>query len=78
MLWVSLLDLRRMRAREVDEATARHALAEIPPDALLWELAPRTLLYDCFKLAGGFASYSSYFQTVVNGHPSREVRAQTL
>jgi hypothetical protein len=78
MLWISLLDLKRMRAQEVDEVTARQALAEIPPDALIWELAPRSLPYDSFKLAGGYSSHSSYFQTVVNRHPSREVRAQTL
>jgi hypothetical protein len=78
MLYLSLLDLKRLQAQEIDAETARQALAAIPPDSLLWELAARSLPYDSIKLAGGLRSHQSYFQAVVTAHPSREVRAQTL
>lgn len=78
MLFISLLDLKRLQAQEIDAETAKQALAAIPPDSLLWELAARSLPYDSIKLAGGLRSYQGYFQAVVTAHPSREVRAQTL
>jgi hypothetical protein len=77
-LWISLLDLTRLRSPDVTAETARQALAAIPPDSRLWEIAPETLLFETVRLAGGLAQYAEYFQAVVTRHPSREVRALAL
>lgn len=77
MLFISLLDLKRFEAQEIDAEVAKRALAAIPPDSLIWEVAP-SLLFDSIMLAGGLGPYGNYFQTVVTAHPSRQVRALTL
>ncbi len=78
MLFLSLLDLRHWRAKEIDAEVARQALAAIPPDSLLWELAPGYLLFETLKLAGGLAPHHEYLESVMNTHPSREFRALVL
>jgi hypothetical protein len=77
MLFISLLDLKRFEAEEIDAETAKQALAAIPPDSLLWEVVP-SLLFDSIKLAGGLGPYGGYLQAVVTAHPSRQLRALTL
>jgi hypothetical protein len=77
MLFISLLDLRRFGAQEIDAEVAKQALATIPSNSLLWEVAP-SLLFDSIRLAGGLGPYENYFQTSVTAHPSRQVRALTL
>ncbi len=78
MLFLSLLDLKHLRAREIEPETARQALAIVPPDSPIWELSPWYLLYESIKLAGGVDANASYFQELVTRHPSREVRALAL
>jgi hypothetical protein len=78
MLFISMLDLRRQQAQEVEDEVAKQALAEIPPDSPLWELTARSLLYDSIRMAGGLGANRAYFDAVVNRHNSREVRALTL
>ena len=77
MLYISLLDLNHLRAQEVDAETARQALAVIPPDSPLWELAPSYLLLEAVKSAG-LGADGDYIQAVVTRHPSRGVRALIL
>jgi len=78
MLYLSLLDLKRMQAAGIDGETASQALATIPPDGLVWELSSRPLVYEAIRLAGGLKSHQDYFRTVITTHPSRDLRAQTL
>jgi thiol-disulfide isomerase/thioredoxin len=77
-LWIAVLDLGKLGSPEVDRSTAQQALAAIPADSPLWELAPWYLLFDSLQRAGGLEPYSWYFQKAVNSNPSREVRALTL
>jgi len=77
MLFISLLDLKRFEAQEIDAEVAKQALAAIPPDSLVWEVAP-SLLFESIRLAGGLGPYGNYFQTLVTAHPSRQVRALAL
>ena len=77
MLYICLLDLNHLRAVEVDTETAKQALAVIPPESLLWELAPPYLLFDSVKLAG-LGADGDYIQAVIARHPSRVVRALIL
>jgi thiol-disulfide isomerase/thioredoxin len=75
--FIGLLDLGRLGSSEVDRATARKALAAVPPDSPLWELAP-WLLFDTIQLAGGLDQHAAYFERAVTANPSREVKALTL
>jgi len=77
-LFIGLLDLGKLGSAEVDRSTARKALAEIPPDSPLWELAPWYLLFDTINLAGGMAEHAAYFDKAVTANPSRGVKALTL
>ena len=77
MLYICLLDLKHLRAEEVDKEAAKQALAVIPPESPLWELAPSYLLLDTVKLAG-LGAEGDYVQAVIDRHPSRGVRALTL
>ncbi|MBP1597115.1 MAG: Thiol-disulfide isomerase or thioredoxin [Acidobacteria bacterium] len=78
MLFLGLLDLKHLRAEGIDTEFAKQALATIPPDSPLWGLAPNYLLYESIEFAGGLGAQETYFQAVVTGHPSREVRALVL
>jgi thiol-disulfide isomerase/thioredoxin len=77
-LLIGLLDLGKLGSSEVDRGTAQKALAEIPADSPLWELAPWYLLFDTIHLAGGMEQYAAYFDKAVTTNPSRTVKALTL
>ena len=77
-LWIALLDLGNLGCPGVDLAAAQKALAAVPADSLLWELAPGPLLFDSLQRAGGLDRYERYFQKAVTSHPSRQVRALNL
>ena len=77
-LLIGLLDLGKLGSPEIDRGTAQKALAEIPPDSPIWELAPWYLLFDTINLAGGMGQYAAYFDKSVTANPSRGVKALTL